>query len=88
MLAFAPHSLATQPLCRALSGLLLSMLFFYDIFWVFFTPVMVEVAKSFDAPIKLLFQRSAATATANAGFSMLGLGDIVLPGLFVALVLR
>ena len=32
-------------------------LFFYDIFWVFFTPVMVTVAKSFDAPIKLLFPR-------------------------------
>ncbi|MGS7457275.1 hypothetical protein [Mycobacterium tuberculosis] len=28
-------------------------LFFYDIFWVFFTPVMVSVAKSFDAPIKV-----------------------------------
>lgn len=25
----------------------------YDIFWVFFTPVMVSVAKSFDAPIKV-----------------------------------
>lgn len=32
-------------------------LFFYDIFWVFFTPVMVSVAKNFDAPIKLLFPR-------------------------------
>ncbi|RWW22954.1 hypothetical protein GW17_00012823 [Ensete ventricosum] len=28
-------------------------LFFYDIFWVFFTPVMVSVAKSFDAPVKV-----------------------------------
>lgn len=28
-------------------------LFFYDIFWVFFTPVMVTVAKSFNAPIKV-----------------------------------
>jgi hypothetical protein len=28
-------------------------LFVYDIFWVFFTPVMVTVAKSFDAPIKV-----------------------------------
>lgn len=28
-------------------------LFVYDIFWVFFTPVMVSVAKSFDAPIKV-----------------------------------
>ena len=28
-------------------------LFVYDVFWVFFTPVMVSVAKSFDAPIKV-----------------------------------
>ena len=31
-------------------------LFFYDIFWVFFTPVMVSVAKSFDAPIKVYIE--------------------------------
>ena len=30
-------------------------LFFYDIFWVFGTDVMVTVAKSFEAPIKLVF---------------------------------
>ncbi len=33
----------------------------YDIFWVFCTPVMVSVAKSFDAPIKLLFKRAGDT---------------------------
>ncbi|CAD6267902.1 unnamed protein product [Miscanthus lutarioriparius] len=41
--------------------------FVYDIFWVFFTPFMVSVAKSFDAPIKLLFP----TADAARAFSML-----------------
>ena len=35
--------------------ILLGGLFFYDIFWVFGTNVMVTVAKSFDAPIKLVF---------------------------------
>ncbi|XP_026414909.1 signal peptide peptidase-like isoform X2 [Papaver somniferum] len=65
-------------------GILLVGLFFYDIFWVFFTPVMVSVAKSFDAPIKLLFP----TADAARPYSMLGLGDIVIPGIFVALALR
>ncbi|KAF7077278.1 hypothetical protein CFC21_081846 [Triticum aestivum] len=65
-------------------GILLAGLFFYDIFWVFFTPVMVSVAKSFDAPIKLLFP----TADTARPFSMLGLGDIVIPGIFVALALR
>ena len=93
--------------------ILLSGLFFYDIFWVFCTPVMVTVAKAFDAPIKLLFPRfgggpvaaklaaaaagAAAAANGSAGggggkalspFSMLGLGDIVIPGVFVALLLR
>ncbi|KAF7153486.1 hypothetical protein RHSIM_Rhsim01G0194700 [Rhododendron simsii] len=65
-------------------AILLGGLFVYDIFWVFFTPVMVSVAKSFDAPIKLLFP----TADSGRPFSMLGLGDIVIPGIFVALALR
>ena len=30
-------------------------LFFYDIFWVYGTDVMVSVAKNLDIPIKLLF---------------------------------
>ncbi|KHN10231.1 Minor histocompatibility antigen H13 [Glycine soja] len=58
-------------------AILLAGLFVYDIFWVFFTPVMVSVAKSFDAPIKLLFP----TADSARPFSMLGLGDIVIPAL-------
>jgi len=60
--------------------------FFYDIFWVFGTDVMVTVAKSFDAPIKLLFPKSLWAAEYQ--FSMLGLGDIVIPGVFIALLLR
>lgn len=35
--------------------ILLWGLFFYDIFWVYGTDVMITVAKSLDAPIKLLF---------------------------------
>lgn len=67
--------------------ILLCGLFFYDVFWVFCTPVMVSVAKSFDAPIKLLFPKELAAAKA-AEFSMLGLGDIVIPGIMVAIILR
>ena len=67
--------------------ILLVGLFFYDIFWVFFTPVMVTVAKSFDAPIKLLFPRRVEPGS-KSPFSMLGLGDIVVPGIYVALTLR
>jgi len=63
---------------------LLSLLFFYDIFWVFGTDVMVTVAKNLKAPIKLIFPRPAAVEKPN----MLGLGDIVLPGIYIALLLR
>jgi hypothetical protein len=49
--------------------------------------VMVTVAKSFDAPIKLLFPRwGEVPEGGKMPFSMLGLGDIVIPGIFVALV--
>jgi len=47
---------------------------------------MVTVAKSFDAPIKLLFPKDLWAETLQ--FSMLGLGDIVIPGVFIALLLR
>ncbi|CAN8100230.1 unnamed protein product [Discula destructiva] len=56
-------------------------LFVYDIVMVFYTPFMVAVATQIDAPIKLSF----STATRS---SMLGLGDIVLPGVFICLALR
>jgi hypothetical protein len=49
-----------------IGAMLLAGLFFYDIFWVFCTPVMVTVAKSFDAPIKLLFPRGMAVAAGAA----------------------
>lgn len=60
---------------------LLAGLFFYDIFWVFGTDVMVSVAKSFDVPVKLLFPRDVLSNPMGP-FSMLGLGDIVVPGVF------
>jgi len=69
-----------------IASLLLLGLFVYDIFWVFGTDVMVTVAKNFDAPIKLLFPKNIFAETFQ--FSMLGLGDIVIPGIFIALMLR
>lgn len=66
--------------------LLLVFLFFYDIFFVFGTDVMLTVAKSIDAPIKLLFPRNLSANPPE--FSLLGLGDIVIPGIFIALCLR
>eukprot|EP00033_Pygsuia_biforma_P002331 GCRY01002579.1.p1 GENE.GCRY01002579.1~~GCRY01002579.1.p1 ORF type:complete len:422 (+),score=86.10 GCRY01002579.1:104-1369(+) len=71
------------------AALLLSGLFFYDIFWVFGTDVMVTVAKNFQAPVKLLFPRAVfGEIVEGSQFSMLGLGDIVIPGVFIALMLR
>jgi minor histocompatibility antigen H13 len=92
-------SITTIPLLKLDSFktgiLLLSALFFYDIFWVFFTPVMVTVAKNFDAPIKMLFPRNifawiknGILTTKGVEFSMLGLGDIAIPGVYVALCAR
>lgn len=70
--------------------MILSGLFVYDIVMVFMTPMMVTVAKSVDIPIKLLFPRPPGpddTSTVRA-MSMLGLGDVVLPGIVVGLALR
>ncbi|KAF8317934.1 hypothetical protein DL93DRAFT_483215 [Clavulina sp. PMI_390] len=67
--------------------ILLSGLFIYDAWWVFGTPVMVDVAQQLDAPVLLLWPRSL-NPWAPLRFSMLGLGDIVLPGAFITTCLR
>lgn len=63
--------------------ILLGGLFFYDVFWVFGTDVMVTVATKFDAPIKLLWPRSFTPEIPGGPlkFTLLGLGDIVMPGI-------
>lgn len=73
-----------------IGAILLTGLFFYDIFWVFGTDVMVTVAKGLEGPIKLLFPRSLVPHedTGKIDLSLLGLGDIVIPGFFLALLLR
>ena len=48
---------------------------------------MVKVATSLDVPIKLLWPKSLSF-TAERGYTMLGLGDVVIPGMFVAMALR
>lgn len=65
---------------------LLWALFFYDIFWVYGTDVMVTVAKNLDIPIKLMFPYLSAEGEEK--FSMVGLGDIVIPGIFISLCLK
>lgn len=74
---------------------LLVLLFFYDIFWVFISQrftsggqsVMVAVATKFEAPIKLMFPHVLIDyPTANC--SMIGLGDIVVPGIYIGFLVR
>ena len=76
-----------SPTTFGTATLLLSVLFFYDIYFVFYTPLMVTVATSIDAPIKLLFPRPSADPEKYA-LAVLGLGDVVLPGIMIALALR
>ncbi|KAH7009299.1 signal peptide peptidase-domain-containing protein [Microdochium trichocladiopsis] len=70
-----------SPITFTTGSAVLFGLFFYDIYMVFYTPYMVTVATKLDVPIKLVFQ-----GPKNA--SMLGLGDIVIPGIFIGLSLR
>lgn len=87
--------------------LVLGALFFYDIYFVFFTPMMVTVATKLDVPIKLLFPRPDGCIfpigapegspameeylqclAKKRTMAMLGLGDIVVPGMMLAFALR
>ncbi|OEH75751.1 signal peptide peptidase domain-containing protein [Cyclospora cayetanensis] len=66
------------------ASILLCGLFVYDVFWVFGTEVMVSVAKAFEGPAKLIFPVQLSPLQ----YSILGLGDIVIPGVLIAMCLR
>ena len=103
-LSLSLNAITLMELDSFLTGsIMLGGLFLYDIFWVFGTEVMVSVARNFDAPIKIVWPknilvglaallqhgpRSKAFMDVNWQFTMLGLGDIVIPGIFIALALR
>ncbi|UJR09570.1 hypothetical protein I4U23_013805 [Adineta vaga] len=90
-IAFSINAIEILHFNKVFNGcILLGGLFIYDIFWVFGTNVMITVAKSFDAPIKLIFPQDLIENGIFAAnkFAMLGLGDIVVPGAFIALMLR
>ena len=63
--------------------LMLGLFFAYDIYFVFGTTIMVTIAKGIDGPIKLVFPR-----VIDPRNSILGLGDILVPGLLLTLCLR
>lgn len=63
--------------------------FIYEVVWVFATDVMVTVAKEVGAPIKLVFPLDfLEKGFAGGHFATLGIGDIVIPGFLIALLLR
>jgi len=86
--SFAFNAISLVRLDSFLTGsVVLGGLFVYDIWWVFGTEVMIKVATQVDAPITLLWPKSVWLAS-DRGFTILGLGDVVVPGIFVALALR
>lgn len=58
----------------------------YDVVWVFFSDVMATVAQELALPIKLLFPLQQNSV--NITFYVLGIGDIILPAIFISLMLR
>ena len=87
--------LKTMRLTTLVPGLLLlGLLFFYDIFWVFISPaftggnsVMMVVATGLDIPIKLVMPHLTNNFPTTA-CSLLGLGDILIPGIFICFMSR
>ena len=88
--------LKTLRLTTLIPGMvLLGLLFFYDIFWVFLSPyfttggksVMVAVATGLDIPIKLVMPHLTNDYPTTA-CSLLGLGDILIPGIFLTFMAR
>ena len=94
-----------SPTSFPIGSLILGSLFFYDIYFVFYTPMMVGVATKLDVPIKMLFPRPSSCGTEvtnpdgywqciereairGRAHAMLGLGDIVVPGMIIAMALR
>lgn len=65
---------------------LLSGLFFYDALSVFKSDAMLTVATKIEAPVKLLFASNVIPPEGKYPFGVLGLGDIVIPGIFLAML--
>lgn len=70
-----------------IGGVMLIGLFLYDIFWVFGSEVMITVATNIDGPIKFIFPKDGHLFFPEK-VSLLGLGDIAIPGIYIALMKR
>ena len=53
----------------------------YDVSFVMGSDVMMTVARGFESPMKVLFKKPE-------GLAMLGIGDIIVPGLLVSMCIR
>ncbi len=62
--------------------------FFYDIYFVLGSKVMVEVATNLEIPVKILVPRIVSRERREIMLTLLGLGDLVIPGTFISLCLR
>lgn len=62
----------------------------YDVLWSFRPEITATAIKNLDAPVRIVFPRLLFGLPAGQAFKFasLGLGDIVIPGLFAALCLR
>ncbi len=72
--------------CRrfAPTTLMLVLYVLYDVFFVFFSGAMAEVANTVTGPVKLLLPPLGS----RGRLAFIGLGDIMIPGVLIALCLR
>lgn len=77
-----------------IASITMAAFFFYDIYFVFFTPIMITVAKKIAIPVKIVWPREPNTFNMwlpysdTTKFTLLGLGDIMLPGMYISLLSR
>ncbi|ESW96309.1 hypothetical protein KL918_000261 [Ogataea parapolymorpha] len=87
--SFTIFGLSVSRLPSFRPALILLILFFvYDIYFVFGSDVMVDVATKIDIPVKMLVPSKLSSEHNEVQMSILGLGDMIVPGLFISLCLR
>lgn len=88
-IAFAVEAIELLHITNMSIGcILLSGLFVYDLCWVFGTKVMVSVANSLDVPVLKFPVDLVANGWNASTFAWIGVGDIIIPGMLIAMLLR
>lgn len=77
------------------ASILLPLAFLYDVWWVFIQPlftggssVMIVVATGGEEQLPMLLEVPRRALGSNTAYSMLGFGDVVLPGLLAVFAAR